>query len=698
MTELSALNVAIKGDDSGLSGAVNSAIKALGGVDKAAKTAKTSVAGVGSASEAAAGDLAKVGTAAAGAASGFDKMKASRAAVDALGASIDPLYAASRKYESAVDTLAKAHAEGAISAREYDMMMGRASAAMLTGAGQASAAGASIAGMGRLSGEARGQIQNFSYQIQDMAVQLQMGTSMTTVLAQQLPQLAGGFGAVGAVVGVLAAVGIPLLGAAFTALSGQTVPLQEQLDALDGQISDLNAALSEAVPESYDAIIEKYGSLNGSVSTNISLIATLQAQLVSLGGIEIGGAFDEAFGRVLVSRMDEIRIAFGATGDEAYRLSSAIDKVGEARGPANQVAALEQVRARIFEITGGTENMTAEQVAYLLQVENAISALNEAKAVLDRMAGVGISGPITAAAAEAARLYSNLSAAQAIQAAMGATGGAASTVEAYGKLPSMYGAPTSSAPTTSARPQAAPALLGETAYAGGGGSKKKAGGGAADKSADELEAFQKSLMSKAELELADYELRQEQLQSFLDKKLISEEQYAAYAQQLQQQHADKMTQIDAYRYGTALDKAGAFLGDMASAMAMGNDKMVKISKVAAAAQALISTYQGAAEELKKGVFGFGSAMAVLAKGAGFIAAIKGVSSSTGTTTAAASSSTSTTSAASSAASSAAASSPLQVSLNTLGGGSLISQLDLSALLKSLNETAGDRGYKIMVPA
>ena len=80
--------------------------------------------------------------------------------------------------------------------------------------------------MGRLtkvSSRTRAQIQNASYQFQDMAVQLQMGTKASTVFAQQLPQLAGGFGAVGAVVGVLAAVGIPALSFAFTALNGKTV-------------------------------------------------------------------------------------------------------------------------------------------------------------------------------------------------------------------------------------------------------------------------------------------------------------------------------------------------------------------------------------------------------------------------------------------------------------------------------------------
>jgi hypothetical protein len=57
---------------------------------------------------------------------------------------------------------------------------------------------------------AQANIKNVSFQISDLAVQMASGTSATRALAQQLPQLLGGFGTVGAVVGTLAAVLIPL--------------------------------------------------------------------------------------------------------------------------------------------------------------------------------------------------------------------------------------------------------------------------------------------------------------------------------------------------------------------------------------------------------------------------------------------------------------------------------------------------------
>jgi hypothetical protein len=51
----------------------------------------------------------------------------------------------------------------------------------------------------------RGQMQNFGFQMQDVAVQMQMGTNAMTIFSQQGSQLAAGFGPTGAVVGAVIA-------------------------------------------------------------------------------------------------------------------------------------------------------------------------------------------------------------------------------------------------------------------------------------------------------------------------------------------------------------------------------------------------------------------------------------------------------------------------------------------------------------
>ena len=61
----------------------------------------------------------------------------------------------------------------------------------------------------------RGVSQNLGWQLQDVAVQAQMGTSAFTIFAQQGSQMASSFGPAGALVGALIAVGGALLGVAF---------------------------------------------------------------------------------------------------------------------------------------------------------------------------------------------------------------------------------------------------------------------------------------------------------------------------------------------------------------------------------------------------------------------------------------------------------------------------------------------------
>jgi hypothetical protein len=98
-------------------------------------------------------------------------------------------------------------------------------------------------------------------------------------------------------------------------------------------------------------------------------------------------------------------------------------------------------------------------------------------------------------------------------------------------------------------------------------------------------------------------------------------------EQAQQQHSDRMSEIDVWRYGSGLDKAEAFFGGMASALQGGNEKMLAISKKFAAAEALINAWKGFSDVLADKTLPFWakipSAMKVLAAGMGAVNAIKG---------------------------------------------------------------------------
>src|SRR5690606_26795558 len=188
--------------------------------------------------------------------------------------------------------------------------------------------------------------------------------------------------------------------------------------------------------------------------------------------------------------------------------------------------------------------------------------------------------------------------------------------------------------------------------------------------------------------LAQYQTRQEQLQAFLDGKLLTQEEYNAKLEQLQQQHSDRMAAIDVYRYGDGLQKAGAFLGDMASALQGGNEKMQKIAAKFAAVETLINAWRAYSQTLADPTLPFWAkipaAMKVLAAGFGAVNEIQGGGGGGG-------------GAATSKPAAAAvgpAQAPLEVRLR--GDGSAIGWGDLGTLLTKLNEEAGDRGYRLLV--
>lgn len=84
----------------------------------------------------------------------------------------------------------------------------------------------------------RGQAQNLGWQLQDVAVQAQMGTNALVILGQQGSQLAAGFGPQGALVGAAIAVGAALLGVA-----SASAQAKKDASELDSAISSLTSNL-----------------------------------------------------------------------------------------------------------------------------------------------------------------------------------------------------------------------------------------------------------------------------------------------------------------------------------------------------------------------------------------------------------------------------------------------------------------------
>jgi|GEM_PF-5721531 len=131
----------------------------------------------------------------------------------------------------------------------------------------AEAQGRVVGGAGRMGGS----IQNVSFQLTDFIVQVQSGQSATMAFAQQAPQLLGGFGALGAVLGLTAALATPLIAMLFK--SGDAAGnLDERLGKLDQTLQSVDERLSVLRDKNLD---ETFGSFTGEVRTLTGMLLEL---------------------------------------------------------------------------------------------------------------------------------------------------------------------------------------------------------------------------------------------------------------------------------------------------------------------------------------------------------------------------------------------------------------------------------------
>jgi hypothetical protein len=226
---------------------------------------------------------------------------------------------------------------------------------------------------------------------------------------------------------------------------------------------------------------------------------------------------------------------------------------------------------------------------------------------------------------------------------------------------------------------------GDSGGGGGGGGGRRGGGSRANPIASQLESLQRSLLTQEEAQIASYARQQETLQAALEQRLITQEEYAALMEASQTQHGERMAQLDAYRYGSGLQQAQAFFGDMAGALSSGNDAMIRASRTFAATEALINAWRAYSQTIADPTLPwfakFAAGAKVLAAGLSAVNAIKGGGKGGAT-------------GAGGAAAASGGQAPLSATLNLQGPFADALSGAIGPLLDALNREAGDRGYQL----
>jgi hypothetical protein len=147
---------------------------------------------------------------------------------------------------------------------------------------------------------------------------------------------------------------------------------------------------------------------------------------------------------------------------------------------------------------------------------------------------------------------------------------------------------------------------------------------------ERLTAIQEGFKTEQEWLAEEYATKQDVLKGALENQLLSEQEYYDLSRKLAEEHQSALNQIQSIGLQNNLAMASDFFGSLAQIAQLGGKKATKIAKVFGIAQALISTFQGAARALTLPYPANLAAYAsTLAQGMSAVASIKGVSENGG---------------------------------------------------------------------
>lgn len=603
-------------------------------------------------------------------ANAFKEFDRARASVDSLRASLDPIYAASKKYEAAVEDLDRALGLGVISELEHARALDQAKTAYLGAEGAADGLGGGFGRLGNMSAGAKGAVQNFGFQVQDLAVQIGSGTSASQALGQQLPQLLSGFGLVGMAAGTLAAVGLPLVSMWFGNAEGEAVSFDKALGQVQNSLAAMNEQAAIYTAEGLVALKEKYGEINSDLLTFIDL-QTQVAQRQALQDVKAAMAALSAEQETFFASGDWDGLAelFGVNAIEANRLALALRDARDAGSFEDQLAAVSELRGKILDLTGGIEHMTDGQFAFYQKVQESEDALRQLVAAAPN--ANWLSGMIGEAETLANKLWD--------------------AVEARVKL-----ADSGLAPESSPRPM--PRGQGEVIDLqnednGGSGRGRSSGGGGASK----VDALVRDLQTERETLAAWYAESLETLNLANEAQLVAVGGKHAAIERLEAEHQERLRGIRDESNTGALAHAETFFGAMATLTASGGDRLAKISRAFAAAEALINTYRAQAQVLADPKLGFWAKLpavaAIGAAGMGLVSSLGGSGRSSGKVTSSAGGSASGTA---ETASDGEAKKPLTVILQGIDPARMYEGATLIAAVDAIQKEFGNRGVVLGV--
>lgn len=238
---------------------------------------------------------------------------------------------------------------------------------------------------------ARGLAQQFGWQMQDVAVQLQMGTSAFVVFSQQGSQLAAAFGPKGAIIGAIIAVAGALSGVLFKSFMNTNKAMEDMTETakeLSTELHRLNASQQDSVNSAMAYAIEDqtklYKEQTEAIKDQISEMERLRQEQGSASmSVSLATSWENTKGAVsgsidavgdLIDWLAEKHVkAF-----EVWTMQDAIDNTDKLAKKQKELIAL--------------ENQRIKTLLELAELQDPFGSSDIIKSLAEEVALVGLSG------------------------------------------------------------------------------------------------------------------------------------------------------------------------------------------------------------------------------------------------------------------------------------------------------------------
>lgn len=267
-------------------------------------------------------------------------------------------------------------------------------------------------GIGRivnLSSNGRFVLQNTAAQLGDIAVQLESGTKASTVMAQQLPQILGGFGSlrgvlgvVAPILGVIAAVGVPVaavlweMARSSEEAAGKAQNLNDKIKSL-AEAQRAHTEASEAASAHILDLRKKYGEYADEVQRTLDIQREMTADTARSRLNDVVGGIGNAFG--VQGTAEQVRAQFAANASREQALARAAELSAAMNDPANwepaRYAALEDEYRKLAETIqlmedglAGVADRQGITIAQMGELAAAAAAVREASSPEQQIAAM----------------------------------------------------------------------------------------------------------------------------------------------------------------------------------------------------------------------------------------------------------------------------------------------------------------------